>query len=79
MAQDAPNERHELQPAQDALVTGEVPKSGHRMQPSRPQQDALAREEAARPKGLFPSYPRRSGREARGLHDMPTALHLREG
>jgi hypothetical protein len=36
MAQDAPNERHGLQPAQDALVTGQVPKSGHRMQPSRP-------------------------------------------
>jgi hypothetical protein len=43
-----------------------------------PAQDARAWEEAARPQGLFPSYPRRSGREARGLHDMPTALHLRE-
>ena len=42
-----------------------------------PAQDARAWEEAARPQGLFPSYPRRSGREARDLHDKPTAWYLR--
>jgi hypothetical protein len=36
LTQDASNKKHGLQPAQDALVTRRVPKSGHKMQPSRP-------------------------------------------
>ena len=69
MAQDAPNERHGLQPAQDALATKRIPSAITRC-------NHLARtrcagwEEAARPQGLFHSYACRNGRGARDLHEI---------
>ena len=69
LTQDALNKKHGLQPAQDALVTRRVPKSDHKMQPSRPHKMRGHGRERLGLKACSPRM-RADGRGARDLHEI---------